>query len=224
MGKLIVIDGLDASGKQTQCSLLSEALLSMGVDVKKISFPDYSDASSELVKMYLRGDFGDDPSDVNAYVASSFYAVDRCASFLRYWKRFYEGGGIVIADRYTTSNAIHQGVKLKKEQREAFFDWLYEYEFERLALPKPDMVMFLDVAPNVSQKLMENRKNKIDDSDKKDIHERSKQYLIDCYETALHASKYLGWTRVNCVSDNKIRAVSDISQEVISLAVNEIRK
>lgn len=224
MGKLIVIDGLDASGKQTQCELLCEALLNMGFDVKKISFPDYDDPSSELVKMYLRGDFGGDPADVNAYMASSFYAVDRCASYLRYWKDFYEGGGIVIADRYTTSNAIHQGVKLPKEQREGFFDWLYEYEFERMALPKPDMVIFLDVAPEISQKLMQSRRNKIDNTDKKDIHERSKQYLINCYDTALHAGEYLGWVRVNCVKDLKIRAVSDISQEVISLAVNEIRK
>jgi len=222
MGKLIVIDGLDASGKQTQCEALCAQLIKMGHNVKKISFPDYDDPSSELVKMYLRGDFGDKPEDVNAYMASSFYAVDRCASYLRYWKDFYENGGIIIADRYTTSNAIHQAVKLEKDDRQQYFDWLYKYEFEQLRLPKPDIVIFLDVAPEISIKLMESRKNKIDNTDDKDIHERSKQYLFDCYETAMQASEYLGWTRVNCVKDGGIRTVSDISQEVISLAVNEI--
>lgn len=224
MGKLIVIDGLDASGKQTQCEILEKSLLELGYNVRKISFPNYNDPSSELVKMYLRGEFGENPSDVNAYMASSFYAVDRCASYLKYWKKFYDDGGIVVADRYTTSNAIHQGVKLPPEKRAEFFEWLYEYEFERLKLPKPDMVMFLDVEPSVSEKLIRNRKNKIDDGDKKDIHERSKKYLADCYEAAALASDYLGWIRIHCSDGSFLRTISDISQEVISLAINEIKK
>ncbi|MBR2742098.1 MAG: deoxynucleoside kinase [Clostridia bacterium] len=218
MGRLIVIDGLDASGKETQCALLEEALKKAGENVKKISFPNYADPSSALVKMYLRGEFGSDPADVNAFMASSFYAVDRCASYLKYWKDFYNSGGVVIADRYTTSNAIHQGAKLEKSRREAYFDWLYEYEFEYLSLPRPDLVIFLDVLPEVSQRLMEGRKNKIDNSESRDIHEASKKYLLDCYETALHAADYLGWIRVNCVEGDKLRKIEDISQEVVSLA------
>ncbi|MBQ3379650.1 MAG: deoxynucleoside kinase [Clostridia bacterium] len=218
MGKLIVIDGLDASGKQTQCELLYKAMRAMGENVKMISFPNYDDESSTLVKMYLKGEFGTDPADVNAYMASSFYAVDRCASYLKYWKSFYEGGGVVIADRYTTSNAIHQGVKLSKETRKEYFDWLYEYEFERLKLPKPDTVIFLDVPPAVSIKLMEGRNNKIDNSKSRDIHEASKKYLFGCYDAALQAADYLGWKKVKCVKEEKIREIEDISREVFSLA------
>ncbi|MBQ1436172.1 MAG: thymidylate kinase [Clostridia bacterium] len=218
MGKLIVIDGLDASGKQTQCELLFAAMKARGENVMKISFPNYDDPSSELVKMYLRGEFGNDPSDVNAYMASSFYAVDRCASYLKYWKSFYEGGGTVIADRYTTSNAIHQGVKLSPGERREYFDWLYEYEFGRLGLPKPDTVIFLDVLPEVSLKLMEGRKNKIDNSESRDIHEASKKYLFDCHEAALEAADRLGWIRVNCVREGQIRKIEDISREVIKIA------
>ncbi len=133
-----------------------------GFNVLKIQFPDYNDPSSTLVKMYLNGEFGKEPSDVNAYAASTFYAVDRFASYKRYWQKFYLEGGIIIADRYTTSNAIHQAVKLDKEKREAFFSWLYDFEFNLLGLPKPDCVILLDVLPDVSIKLMENRLNKIE--------------------------------------------------------------
>ncbi len=224
MGKLIVIDGLDASGKQTQCGILLDRFLQKGIDAKKISFPDYDDASSELVKMYLRGDFGNDPNAVNAYAASSFYAVDRCASFLRYWKDFYESGGVVIADRYTTSNAIHQAVKLKGGERSSFFDWLYEYEFDLLQLPRPDLVIFLDVDPEVSQKLMKDRANKFDGTKDKDIHERSKQYLLDCYETSMEAAAYLGWVRVSCTEAGEMCSVEDIASEVEKLAFEIIKK
>ena len=156
-GKLIAIEGLDGSGKATQAKLLAGYLAAQGLAVREVSFPDYGSDSSALVKMYLAGQFGQHPDDVNAYAASSFYAVDRYASYKKDWGSFYENGGIVIADRYTTSNAVHQCSKLPPEQWESFLGWLFDFEFHLLGLPAPDEVIYLQVDPAVSQKLMTQR-------------------------------------------------------------------
>ena len=156
-GKLIAIEGLDGSGKATQAKLLAGYLAAQGLVVREVSFPDYGSDSSALVKMYLAGQFGPHPDDVNAYAASSFYAVDRYASYKKDWGSFYENGGIVIADRYTTSNAVHQCSKLPPEQWESFLGWLFDFEFHLLGLPTPDEVIYLQVDPAVSQKLMTQR-------------------------------------------------------------------
>lgn len=156
-GKLIVLEGLDGSGKATQAKLLAEHLAAQGVPVQKITFPDYASDSSALVKMYLAGQFGQHPDDVNAYAASSFYAVDRYASYKTSWGSFYEQGGVIIADRYTTSNAVHQCSKLPQKQWEEYLHWLFDYEFRLLGLPAPDRVIYLQVDPAVSQRLMTQR-------------------------------------------------------------------
>ena len=156
-GTLIVLEGLDGSGKATQAKLLAQHLKEAGKNVQEITFPDYASDSSALVKMYLAGQFGDKPDDVNAYAASSFYAVDRYASYKTSWGSFYEAGGVIIADRYTTSNAVHQCSKLPPEQWESFLQWLFDYEFRLLGLPAPDEVIYLQVDPAVSQKLMTGR-------------------------------------------------------------------
>lgn len=169
-GKLIVLEGLDGSGKATQAKLLAEHLAAQGVPVQKITFPDYASDSSALVKMYLAGQFGQHPDDVNAYAASSFYAVDRYASYKTSWGSFYEQGGVIIADRYTTSNAVHQCSKLPQEQWEEYLHWLFDYEFRLLGLPAPDRVIYLQVDPAVSQRLMTQRYH--GDESKKDVHER----------------------------------------------------
>lgn len=224
IGKLIVIDGLDSSGKQTQAELLENRLKSEGHNVLKIQFPDYNDTSSALVKMYLNGDFGQKPDDVNAYAASTFYAVDRYASYKRYWQKFYSEGGIIIADRYTTSNAIHQAVKLDKDKRKDFFSWLYDFEFNLLGLPKPDCVVFLDVLPGISIKLMENRLNKIDNQKDKDIHEKNKSYIYDCYDCALLAAEVLGWVKIDCSENTLIKKIEDIHLEVYKVVINQVKK
>lgn len=154
MGKLIVIEGLDGSGKGTQAALLVKNLEARGLAVRKVSFPDYASDSSALVKMYLSGQFGSDPSDVNAYAASTFYAVDRFASFKRDWGTFYGEGGIVVADRYTTSNAVHQCSKLPREQWDSYLRWLFDFEYRLMGIPAPDAVVYLSVEPAVSQSLM----------------------------------------------------------------------
>lgn len=160
-GKLIIIEsGSDASGKATQSNRLYERLINEGKQCMKITFPDYNSDSSALVKMYLNGDFGKDPNDVNPYVSSTFYAVDRYASYKTKWGEFYNNGGIIISDRYTTSNMVHQAAKINNDEKEKFLDWLYDLEFNIYGIPKPDEIIFLDVDPEVSQELMKDRKNK----------------------------------------------------------------
>lgn len=199
---LIVIEGLDGSGKATNAALLQEYLNALGKKTKKITFPNYQSDSSALIKMYLSGQFGKNPSDVNAYAASAFYAVDRFASFKSDWQADYESGCWIIADRYTTSNAVHQASKLSGAQRDAFFEWLYDFEFEKLGLPKPDAVIYLDVPPEVSQKLIEGRYN--GDNTKKDIHESDINYLNHCRDAAIYAADKLGWHKIELTKNGKM--------------------
>lgn len=199
-GLLIVIDGLDGSGKGTHTGLVEQQLLKSGYNAKKITFPDYNEPSSALVKMYLSGEFGNNPSDVNAYAASCFYAVDRYASYKKFWCKDLENGTIIIADRYSTSNAIHQMVKLPKDKWDTYLDWLYDFEFNKLLLPKPNLVLYLDMLPEISKKLIEGRYN--GDETKKDIHESNFNYLLECREAALYAADKLNWTIIK-LCDNK---------------------
>lgn len=225
MGKLIVIEGLDASGKQTQTELLCRALTEMGQSIKQLSFPCYDSPSSALVKMYLNGDFGKKAEDVNAYAASSFYAVDRYASYKSDWGAFYENGGIVIADRYTTSNMIHQGCKIGNDsERDAYLKWLYTYEFSNLGLPEPDEVLFLEMPPEFSEKLMQGRENKITGSQEKDIHEKDKSHLVHSYESAVYAAEKFGWKRIQCVQNNELRSIADIHAEILEIVCAELEK
>jgi len=195
-GKLYVIDGLDGSGKSTQTERVFEKLKEHSKKVMLISYPDYADDSSALVRMYLNGEFSENPSDVNAYAASSFYAVDRYAAYLRKWKRFYDEGYLIIATRYVSSNAIHQMVKLPKEQWDDFLEWLSDYEYHKLGLPKPDQVIFLDMPREIANRLLNERYH--GDSTKRDIHEKNADYLRLCEETARYAASVQGWSMVEC--------------------------
>lgn len=214
-GKLIVIEGLDGSGKATQAGLLAEALAAEGKAIRKVSFPDYASDSSALVKMYLNGDFGKDPGDVNAYAASSFYAVDRYAGYKKDWGSFYENGGIIIADRYATSNAIHQCSKLPEEQWDAFLGWLFHFEYELLGIPAPDLVIYLQADTDVSQKLMTGRYH--GDETKKDIHESNLGYMNRSRMAAEYCADTLGWKRVRCIREGAMRSIEDIHNEVMEL-------
>ena len=215
-GRLIVLEGLDGSGKATQAKLLAEHLARQGLPVKEITFPDYASDSSALVKMYLAGQFGDRPDDVNAYAASSFYAVDRYASYKTSWGRFYEQGGVVIADRYTTSNAVHQCSKLPPEQWEEYLHSLFDYEFRLLGLPAPDRVIYLQVDPAVSQKLMTGRYH--GDESKKDVHEKDTEYLARSRRAAEFCAAHLGWQTVHCTKDGQMRSIQEIQTRVQALA------
>ena len=214
-GKLIVIEGLDGSGKGTQAAELAKNLAAGGAPVRKVSFPDYASDSSALVKMYLSGQFGKDPQDVNAYAASTFYAVDRFASFKRDWGGFYEGGGIVVADRYTTSNAVHQCSKLPQEQWDAFLAWLFDFEYHLLDIPSPDLVVYLSVDPAVSQRLMTGRYQ--GDESRKDIHEGNLAYLRRSRLAAEYCSSRLGWRQIECCRGGQMRTVEAIQADILAL-------
>ena len=201
-GVLITIEGSDASGKATQTEMLHEVLVDSGFPVKKVTFPDYESESSALVKMYLHGSFGEDPEDVNPYVASTFFAVDRFASYRMKWRKFYQEGGIIIADRYTTANMIHQAAKYTLlEERQKFLDWLWHFEFQLYELPIPDLVIFLDVPPELSRRLMQDRENKITGLEEKDIHEKNKNFMVRSYKNSLAMAEKYGWQIIDCVDE-----------------------
>ncbi|MFI3168811.1 MAG: thymidylate kinase [Faecalibacterium sp.] len=211
-GKLIVIDGLDGSGKATQAKALAASLRMAGVPVMEITFPQYESDSSALVRMYLAGQFGQKPEDVNAYAASSFYAVDRYASYKTTWGEFYQNGGVIIADRYTTSNGVHQCSKLPEAQWDAFLAWLFDYEFNLLGLPAPDKVIYLAVDPAISQKLMSERYQ--GDEGKKDLHEKDLAYLARSRAAAEYCADHLGWQTVACAKSGVMRTIDDIHAEL----------
>ena len=210
--KIIVIEGLDGSGKATQTALLADKLAKKGTAVRHLEFPDYNSAGSSLVKMYLGGEFGRKPGDVNAYAASAFYAVDRAASYLRDWKAEYQSGMLFLCDRYCTSNIIYQMAKVGDDERDAFIEWQADFEYEKLGLPRPDRVIYLDVSPDVSQRLMEKRYG--GDLSKKDLHESNLEFLLSCRKSALYAAEKCGWTIINCCENGEIKPIDRISEEI----------
>ena len=221
MGKLIVIEGLDGSGKSTQENMLCERLENSGINVNKIKLPNYDDEACILVKQYLAGRFGDKPSDVNAYAASSFYAVDRFVSYNCYWKEKYLNGEIFLADRYTTSNAYHQLTKVDRKDWDFYLDWLEDFEYVKMGIPKPDAVIFLDMPVEVSQKLMSERYK--GDESKKDIHEKDTDYLSQCRIAADYACEKLGWKRVVCAKNNKPLSINEISDIVFDSVISLLK-
>ena len=218
MGKLIVIEGTDGSGKSTQFKLLTQRLEAEEYTFQKLVFPQYSEPSSALIRMYLSGEFGSDPSDVNAYAASAFYAVDRYASYKKDWGAWFEQGGLIVSDRYTTSNAVHQASKEPEENQKEFLKWLYDFEYNKLGLPAPDLVIYLDVPTAFTEKLMRHREQETNTH--ADIHEQNTSYLATCRETGRTAAKYYGWSIIECVKDDKMRSIEDIHEEIYRLVRN----
>ena len=221
MGKIFVIDGTDGSGKQTQFAKLQERLLKENIDYKTVSFPNYDSPSSSLVKMYLCGEFGLDAKKISPYIASTFYAVDRFATFKKGFEEYYNNGGIILADRYTTANMVHQAGKIHdKEERKKFLDWLWDFEFNVYGLPVPSKVFFLKMPPEKSIELMKDRENKFTHEAKKDIHESDEQHLIDSYNAACSVAVDYKWYTIECIKDGNLRTIEDIHDEIF----NEIKK
>ncbi len=215
MGKLYVIDGTDASGKQTQFEKLQQRLKKEGIDFRTVSFPNYDSPSSSLVKMYLSGEFGENAKDVSPYIASTFYAADRYATYKTKLEDYYNNGGIILADRYTTANMVHQAGKIKdKQEREKFLNWLWDFEFNLYKLPVPTKVFFLNMPPEYAFELMKNRENKFTHEAQKDIHERDKNHIIDSYNAACDVAKKYNWVTINCIKDDKIRTIEEIHEDI----------
>ena len=212
MGKLIVIEGTDGSGKSTQFRQLTQRLTQEDVQFKTLIFPQYSEPSSALIRMYLGGEFGSNPKDVNAYAASAFYAVDRYASYKKDWGTWYDNGGIIVSDRYTTSNAVHQASKETGENQKEFLRWLYEFEYDKLGLPRPDLIIYLDVPTAFTEKMMRGREAATNTH--ADIHEKDLDYLAVCRETGRAAAGFYGWTVIDCVRGGQMRSIEDIHEEI----------
>lgn len=216
-GKLLVLEGTDASGKSTQFERLCQSLSERNISYRRLVFPRYEEESSALIRMYLNGQFGSHPDDVSAYTASTFFAVDRYASYQTEWKDYYETGGLILADRYTTSNAVHQASKLNGDEQQAFLEWLFDFEYRILGIPAPDQVYFLDMPIEAVQHLLVHRQGKT-----KDIHEQDVIYLKKCYKTASQLTERFGWHRIRCTNGGAIRTVEDISEELIASVVDAI--
>ena len=216
-GKLIVIEGTDGSGKETQSNLLYQYLSDRGIPCRIVHFPNYNSPSSSLVKMYLAGAFGTDATKVNPYPISTMYAIDRYASFKQDWEKKYIDDYVIITDRYVTSNMIHQASKIKNnEKKDEYLKWLVDLEYNKNEIPEPDIVIFLKMPIDKAKELMENRKNKIDGSERKDIHEVNEDYLKRSYENATAISKKYNWCEIECVENNKIKSIEKINDEIFS--------
>ncbi|MGL5056113.1 MAG: dTMP kinase [Fusobacteriaceae bacterium] len=217
-GKIIVIEGTDSSGKETQSNIIFEKLKENDINVKKISFPNYESPACAPVKMYLAGEFGEDPVKINPYPISTMYAIDRYASFKQNWGKFYKDGGIVITDRYTTSNMVHQASKIENyNEKLEYLDWLEDLEYEKIKIPRPDIVIFLNMPTEFAIKLMESRKNKITGEMKKDIHEKNHEYLKKSHDNACEVAKLQNWVEIMCVEKNRIKTIEEISEEVFNV-------
>ncbi|MDO4199978.1 MAG: deoxynucleoside kinase [Clostridia bacterium] len=219
VGKLVVIEGLDGSGKNTQTKLLLKYLDNIGVKNKYLTFPNYDCPSSSLIKMYLNSEFGSDPDAVNAYAASSFYAVDRFASFKKFWEKEYKQDYIILCDRYTTSNAIYQMCKLPESEWNKYLNWLSDYEYEKLQLPKPDKVIYLSVPIEISQSLL--TKRYMGNEMQKDIHESNLSFLKDCKKAAEYVAKTQNWNKIECAENGVMRSVENIQKDIIDILQKE---
>lgn len=211
-GKLIVLEGTDGSGKATQSRLLFERLRREGIDCRTLDFPRYGKPSAAPIEQYLHGAYGTHPGDVNAYAASTFYAVDRYASYKEDWGAYYESGGLLIADRYTTSNAVHQASKLPEGERQDYLKWLFDFEYRLLGLPEPSLVFYLDVPTEVSEKLLREREKKTNTS--ADIHEQDEAYLRACRASAARTVEECAWQRIDCTRDGAMRSIEEIHEEI----------
>lgn len=215
MGKIIVIDGTDGSGKQTQLERLQKKLEQKNIPLKKVSFPNYDAESSSLVKMYLRGEFGKDAKQISPYIAETFYAADRYATYKTELEEFYNQGGIILADRYTTASMIHQAGKIDdKQERKKFLEWMWDLEFNIYKIPKPDKIFFLNMPIEYVEKLIANRKNKFDQNATKDIHETDEKHLMDSYNAACEVSKEYNWCEIQCAKNGELRTIEDINEEI----------
>ena len=222
---LIVFEGVDSSGKETHSRLAYERLAREGYNAKKIAFPNYESKAAGSIKMYLDGEFGQRPEDVNPFAVSTFYAVDRFASYRQVWREPFKNGDVIISDRYTTSNMIHQGAKFHDDNKlQEYITWLCDLEYVKFGLPAPDMVIFLDMPMEFRIQLLNKRGEKIAGRQKKDIHERDTAYLNQVHACAQKLARHQGWERVSAVNDNNLRQIEDVHNEVYGIILGAVNR
>lgn len=219
-GKLIVLEGIDGSGKSTQFAMLTQALKEQGHDFRPIAFPRYSESSSAPLRAYLNGDFGKNPGDVSAHAASVLFFVDRFASWRTDWGEYYKSGGLILCDRYTTSNAIHQGAKLPPKELDSFLDWLYDFEFDLMELPRPDAVLYMDI--DLESSLSQMRARRLAGGGT-DIHEEDAEYLASCLRAGSAAADRLGWHRIPCIRDGVMKSPDEIHEYIMNILKETIQ-
>lgn len=219
---LIVLEGTDGSGKATQARLLLQGLEARGISCREIDFPRYGNPFAEPANLYLHGALGGKPGDVNACAASVMFAVDRFASYKEDWGAFYESGGVIVANRYTTSNAVHQASKLPDGERRDFLEWLFDLEYQRLGLPRPDLVLYLDMPTEAANRLM--RRREAETNTAADIHEQDGDYLRRCRECAGEIARAQGWAVVNCAAGGVPRTPEDIHREALSIVLDRLSR
>jgi len=203
--KLFVIEGADASGKATQAKLLKERLEKEGNPVSLFSFPRYETETGKMVKRYLNGEFGS-LDEVKPEFAALLYSLDKFAAAGEI-EQALSSGKIVVCDRFTASNAAHQGAKFKdNEGRKKFISWIQSVES---SLPKPAATVYLDVPVPVSQELMKNR-------GEKDLHESDAKYLENVRRTYLLLSEEHNWIKIDCVEESKLLSRESIHESVWS--------
>lgn len=222
MGIFVDLEGLDGSGKTTQTQLICTRLQQDGIAFKQIKLPDYESDSSILVRKYLAGDFGKNAGDVNAYAASVLYAADRYASFTEKWGKEYNEGKLIFADRYTPANALYQMTKLDKAEWDEYLEWLFDFEYNKIGIPAPDKVIFLDMPVEVSQRLMTARYN--GDESKKDVHEANVSFLNACREAALYVAQKYGWSVIECSENGEPLPIEVINDKVYTLVLEALKK
>ena len=214
------MEGLDGSGKSTQTALLEKYLSDSNKTFKKIKLPDYDSPSSTLVNMYLGGEFGKSATDVNAYAAGAFYAVDRFASYKLKWKEDYEKGTLILADRYATSNSIYQMEKIDESEWDNYLSWSEDFEYNKIGIPKPDLVIYLDMPVGISQRLMSSRYG--GDEGKKDVHEANVEFLNNCRKSALYAAKKQGWRVIACAENGEPLPIEKIHESIVNIVREEL--
>lgn len=227
MNKIFVIEGTDGSGKQTQTQLIYDRLIKEKKDVQKFSFPNYDNLSSGPVREYLNGNISKNANDISAKAASLFFAVDRYITYKENIEKYYnDNKSIILFDRYTTSNMLHQGGKILKatnsyDKLEEYVSWLKSIEYDDLMLPIPTQVFFLHMNVDFTIKLMNERC--IKQNVVKDIHETDSTHLEMAERSGLYIAKKYNWNIIECVKDNTLRSINDIHAEIYSKLINYLK-